>query len=256
MRKVKDKIDKLKNQIGTNFFGNDLVEKYETDFKIRFAHHSTAIEGNTLSLVETKVILEDGISIGGKAIREIYEVINFAKTYDYIKSLIEENILLSEEILKNIHQMLMDNIIKGGIYRNHAVRITGSQVSPPEPTEMYYQMKSFFENLDYERKNRHPVSFAAYVHAEFVRIHPFSDGNGRTARILLNYILMEQGYRPILLEVKERLKYYECHEKYSVQRDLKDFDSFVQEKELQALEEYLDNTRQLQRKELDFELEP
>ena len=167
------------------------LSTYEKDFELRFTHNSTAIEGNTLTLMETKVLLEDGVSVGGKELREIYEVVNHKKAYDYVKKCIAQNKSLTEDIVKDLHMILTENIIAGGIYRNQEVRISGAGFTPPAGNEMYIQIKAFYEEVD-NKAGLNPIELAAWTHAEFVRIHPFIDGNGRTSRLLMNYQLMLQ----------------------------------------------------------------
>lgn len=174
------------------------------DFELRFTHNSTAIEGNTLTLMETKVVLEDGVSIGGKELREIYEVVNHKKAYEYVKKCIAENKPLTENIVKDLHAILTENIIVDGIYRNQEVLISGAGFTPPAGNEMYVQIKSFYEDLKY-KKDLNPIVLAAWTHAEFVRIHPFVDGNGRTSRLLMNYQLMINGYLPVSVDKENRL---------------------------------------------------
>ena len=116
------------------------LQSFEQAFEVEYTHNSTAIEGNTLTLIETKLVLEDGISVGGKALRELYEVVNHRNAYRYIKSCIEKEEPLSEKIVKDIHALLMDHIFTGGIYRNVDVYISGAQHTPPSPDEMYRQV--------------------------------------------------------------------------------------------------------------------
>ena len=157
------------------------IESYNNAFEVEFTHNSTAIEGNTLTLIETKVVLEDGISVGGKALREIFEVVNHRKAFRYVKQCIREGLPLSEKIVKDIDALIMENIIVGGIYRNEEVFISGASHTPPARNEMYIQIKNFFADLMY-KKDLNPIELAAWTHVEFVRIHPFQDGNGRTSR--------------------------------------------------------------------------
>ena len=126
---------KLYNQ-GKNKIDAVTLSSYEKDFELTFTHNSTAIEGNTLTLIETKVILEDGISVGGKELREIYEVVNHKKAYHYVKKCIAEGKELNENIVKDIHAILTENIIVGGIYRNQKVRISGAGHVPPAGNDM------------------------------------------------------------------------------------------------------------------------
>ncbi len=215
------------------------LSSYEKDFELIFTHNSTAIEGNTLTLIESKVVLEDGIAIGGKELREIYEVINHKKAYEYVKKCIFSKKPLTENIVKDLHAILTENIIVGGIYRNEEVRISGAGFTPPSGNEMYMQIKNFYEDLKIEDMELNPIEFAAWTHAEFVRIHPFVDGNGRTSRLLMNYQLLQNGYLPISVAKENRLDYYNALEKYAVNGDLTDFADLVAELEEAQLDEYM-----------------
>ena len=135
--------------------------------------------------------MEDGITIGGKQLREIYEVINHKKAYEYVKKCIAEKKPLDENIVKDLHAILTENIIVGGIYRNEEVRISGAGFTPLSGNEMYMQIKNFYEDLKTKDTELNPIELAAWTHAEFVRIHPFVDGNGRTGRLLMNYRLLQ-----------------------------------------------------------------
>lgn len=188
--------------------------------------------------METKLVLEDGVSVGGKELREIYEVVNHKKAYIYVKKCIAENKPLTENIVKDLHAILTENIIVGGVYRNQEVRISGAGFTPPAGNEMYIQIKNFYEDLKY-KKNLNPIELAAWTHAEFVRIHPFIDGNGRTGRLIMNYQLMRQGFLPILIDKDTRLDYYNALEQYAVDGNLNPFADFAAELEETQLDEYL-----------------
>ena len=235
-----EKISAKKNKYEQNKskINSVTLSSYEKDFELRFTHNSTAIEGNTLTLMETKVVLEDGVSIGGKELREIYEVVNHKKAYEYVKKCIAENKPLTENIVKDLHAILTENIIVGGIYRNQEVRISGAGFTPPAGNEMYVQIKSFYEDLKY-KKDLNPIELAAWTHAEFVRIHPFVDGNGRTSRLLMNYQLMINGYLPVSVDKEDRLDYYNALEQYAAHGNLEPFADFVGELEEKQLDEYL-----------------
>ena len=122
------------------------LSSYEQDFELTYTHNSTAIEGNTLTLIETKVVLEDGISVGGKKLREIYEVVNHKKAYRYVKKCIAEEKKLDEHIVKDLHAILTENIIVGGVYRSEPVRISGAGHTPPVGNDMYIQIKNFYQS--------------------------------------------------------------------------------------------------------------
>lgn len=216
------------------------LSSYEKDFEVTFTHHSTAIEGNTLTLMETKVLLEDGISVGGKALREIYEVVNHKKAYGYVKKCVDAYQELTEEIAKEIHYMLMENIMVGGVYRSQEVRISGAAHVPPAGHDMYIQVKNFYSDLIWKREQLNPIEYAAWTHAEFVRIHPFIDGNGRTSRLLMNYQLMLAGFLPISIAKENRLEYYEALEEYAVNENLDSFSGLVAELEERRLDAYIE----------------
>lgn len=215
-----------------------LFDNFDKAFEVDYAHNSTAIEGNTLTLIETKVLLEDHISVGNKSLREIYEIVNHNKAFAYVKKCIADKKLLDENIVKDIHSILMENILVGGVYRNVEVRITGAKHKPPAPSEMYYQIKEFFSNMN-SRSDLNLIELAAWTHAEFVKIHPFVDGNGRTSRLIMNYQLMRSGFLPVSVNKEDRFEYFNYLEEYAVNYNLALFADFIAELEEQQLDEYL-----------------
>ncbi len=229
----KEQLDQIRNTLP-----KEALESFDRSFDIEYAHNSTAIEGNTLTLIQTKAILEDGLSVGGKTIREIYEVANHAKAFTYVKKRIAEGHPLDEAVMKDIHALLMENILIGGIYRNVEVRISGAGFRPPSPNEMYRQIKDFFADLPY-RTDSNAVELAAWTHAEFVKIHPFVDGNGRTSRMLMNYQLMAQGFLPVSIAKEDRLEYFDALEAYAVSGNLIPFTDLIAALEEVRLDEYL-----------------
>ncbi len=230
-------IQSLNEELHKRNIPKDVLQSFEQAFDIEYTHHSTAMEGNTLTLIETKAVIEDGISIGGKKLREIYEVANHNKAFAFAKKKIAENTPLNENIVKDLHSILMENIMVGGVYRNCDVAITGATHTPPTPNEMYSQIKYFYSELN--RSDLNPIELAAWIHAEFVRIHPFTDGNGRTARLIMNYSLMSCGFLPVNISTADRLNYYESLDKYASERILEPFADFIAELEIQRLKHYL-----------------
>lgn len=216
----------------------EALQSFEKSFEIEYTHNSTAIEGNTLSLIQTKAVLEDGISVGGKTLREIYEIVNHKKAFEFVKKCIAESKTLDERLVKDIHAMLMENIFNGGIYRNVEVRISGAQHKPPAPSEMYQQIKNFYADMPYKAKDN-AIEFAAWTHAEFVKIHPFVDGNGRISRMIMNYQLMSSGFLPVSIAKENRLEYFEALEAYAVHCDLQPFVEMIAQLEEHRLDEYL-----------------
>lgn len=212
---------------GKTFIPDLTLHSFEQAFEIEYTYNSTAIEGNTLTLIETKLVLEDGISIGGKSLREIYETVNHRKAYYYVKECITKGKTLNEEIIKDIHALLMENIIIGGVYRNVDVYISGAQHTPPSPNEMYKQIKNFYVDLTWKAKELNSIELAAWTHAEFVRVHPFSDGNGRASRLIMNYQLMANGFPAISIAKEDRLEYFNTLEIYAVESNINPFAEMV-----------------------------
>lgn len=216
----------------------EALDSFDKSFEVEYTHNSTAIEGNTLSLIQTKAVLEDGVSVGGKTLREIYEVVNHQKAFRFIKKCIAEGKNLDEKMVKDIHALLMENILTGGIYRTVEVRISGARHKPPAPGEMYQQIKNFYADMQY-RAESNAVELAAWTHAEFVKIHPYVDGNGRTSRMIMNYQLMANGFLPVSIAKENRLEYFEVLEDYAVNGELQPFIEMVASLEEQRLDEYL-----------------
>lgn len=232
-------------QTNCSLLSKEIVQNIEQNFDIDFTYHSTTIEGNTLTLLETKVVLEDKISIGGKSLREIYEVVNHNHAFQLIKKAIEQKEELNENKVKDIHEILTNNIMQGGIYRNSNVRITGAKHIPPTPNEMYQELRFFYEDLKQNEKTMNPIELAAWTHAEFVKIHPFPDGNGRVSRLMMNYQLMQNGFLPINIKVEDRLEYYHVLDLYATQGDLQPFIQFIEQIEEKRLDEINDIIKQI-----------
>jgi Fic family protein len=218
---------------------NEVLQNYEASFRISYTHNSTAIEGNTLSLIETKLLLENGLSPNGKTMREIYETINHDKAYSYVKKCIFDGKTLDKNIVKEIHAILMENIMVGGIYRNVDVYIIGARHTPPSPNEAYKQLEFFYSDMLEKKNNLHIIDFAAWTHAEFVKIHPFVDGNGRTSRLLMNYQLMAADWLPVDISNKHRLEYFETLEAYACENNLEMFSSLITKLTEEKLDKYI-----------------
>ncbi|MBE5821556.1 MAG: Fic family protein [Clostridiales bacterium] len=235
--KLQEKVDFINKNI--NILPKEIIEKINKAFDIDFTYNSTTIEGNTLTLIETKAVLEDNITIGGKELREIYEVINHNKAFNYIKRCIDNKEILNEKSIKDMHEILVENIMQGGIYRATDVIITGTKHTPPTPNEMYNQLRFFYEELQENIKKMDALELAAWTHAEFVKIHPFIDGNGRTSRLIMNYQLMINNYLPISIKVEDRLEYYKVLDLYATTGELKPFIELIQNLEEQRLDEII-----------------
>lgn len=207
---------------------------------LEWTYNSNAIEGNTLTLMETKVVLE-GITIGGKTLREHLEVINHKEAILYIEDIVKNKEEFSEWQIKNIHRLVLKGIndIYAGSYRDQQVLIAGAEHIPPEPILIKEKMEEFIRWYEGEAKSLHPIKRAAMVHIIFVGIHPFIDGNGRTSRLLLNLELMKNGYPPVVIKAKNRVRYYNALDKAHTSGDNKDFVEIVKEEVENMLDLYL-----------------
>ncbi len=191
-------------------FSKGLANSLHEKLIVEWTYNSNAIEGNTLTLSETKVVLE-GITIGGKSVVEHLETINHRDAILFIEDLISNKEPLSEWNIKNIHALILKEIdnINAGKYRTENVVISGARHIPPKHYEVGDLMQKLMAEYQNEWKVFHPVVRATLLHGEFVKIHPFIDGNGRTSRLLLNFELMKNGYTPIIIKNEERAKYYD-----------------------------------------------
>jgi len=188
-----------------------IVKNLQEDLIVRWTYHSNAIEGNTLTLLETKVVLE-GITVGGKTLREHFEAINHRNAIYYVEDIIKKLEPFSEWQIRNIHQLILKNIDddNAGRYRQRNILISGATTSPPDYTSLNDKMAQFVNWYNSEAGQLHPIERAAKMHADFVSIHPFIDGNGRTSRLLMNLELMKAGYPPCVIKVENRLAYYDA----------------------------------------------
>ena len=201
-----------------------IVKNLHEDLVLRWTYHSNAIEGNTLTLKETKVALE-GITIGGKTLREHFEAINHKDAILFIEDLAQKEERLSEYSIKQIHSLILKNIDdeNKGKYRTTNVIISGAEHKPPQSFEVQSKMQEFIKKYNENITKLHPIELASFVHIEFVKIHPFLDGNGRTSRLLMNLELIKAGFPPVVIELEDRLEYYKALEIAHTENDYKPF---------------------------------
>lgn len=214
MQDILNKIDSIKSVLdGYRPFPDHVIKQLRDYYRIGLTYSSNAIEGNTLTESETKVIIEDGITIGGKSLREHYEVIGHAKSYDQMHSLLDDSI--SEEQVLMLHRLFFEQIDAGnaGKYRNKNVIITGTDYLPPDYSEVAGLMKRHVENLNSGAGNKHVLEWASGLHVEFESIHPFSDGNGRIGRLLLSALTLKNGYCPVVIPPIRRAEYIAAMQK-------------------------------------------
>lgn len=206
------RIDALKAEIDCQRpFSKRLVNSLHEKLIVEWTYNSNAIEGNTLTLSETKVVLE-GLTIGGKSMVEHLETINHREAILFVEDLVAGKETLSEWNIKSLHSLILREIDNqnAGKYRTENVVISGAMHIPPKHYEINYLMQKLISEYNNDWKDYHPVVRATLLHGEFVKIHPFIDGNGRTSRLLLNFELMENGYTPIIIKNENRSKYYEA----------------------------------------------
>lgn len=204
-------IDSLKDKIdGYRPFSKRLAASLREKLVVEWTYNSNAIEGNTLTMSETKVVLE-GITIGGKSMVEHLETINHRDAIVFVEDLVSNKEPLSEWNIRNIHSLVLKEIDNknAGKYRVENVVISGANHIPPKHYEIPNLMQKLIEEYHNNWIDYHPVIRATLLHGEFVKIHPFIDGNGRTSRLLLNFELMKSGYTPIIIKNEDRAKYYD-----------------------------------------------
>lgn len=194
------------------------LERLNEEFLTEYTYNSNAIEGNTLTLRETDMVLR-GLTIDKKSLKEHLEVIGHKEAFDYVKQLVSENAEISEKLIKDIHYLVLaDKKDDRGVYRRIPVRIMGAAHEPVQPYLIIPKMEELLEQ--YKNSKEDIVTKLARFHIEFEDIHPFIDGNGRTGRLLINLELMKAGYPPIDIKFSDRLKYYEAFDEYHIKHNI------------------------------------
>lgn len=219
----------------------NILKQIKAYFKISFTYTSNAIEGNSLSLNETKIIIEDGITIGGKPVKDHLEVIGNSNAYDLLFDIATKNVSIDEKIILDLHKILFSNINEkqAGKYRDCNVLITGSEYELPKYNVVPDLMKEFSQSMETNKEKMHPVEFAAWLHERLVSIHPFIDGNGRTARLLMNLALLKAGYNITTISPVVRNDYIAGLQDAQLKNDIVPFSNFISEMILESQKEYL-----------------
>ena len=236
-KKVDEKLAKLNSK---RPLPKETLKSLEESNILDWTYNSNAIEGNTLTLRETKVVLE-GITVDGKSIREHLEVINHKEAILFLEDLVKKDSDISEWNIKNIHSLILKGIdnTNAGKYRNENVTISGASKIPVDYVKVPEEMEKLMNRYK-DWNNYHPLIRAALLHGEFVFIHPFIDGNGRTARLLMNFEVMKNGYLPIIIKASTKLRYYDALDKAMVKHDYTDFVKLIVEEENKILDQYLE----------------
>ncbi|WP_281168476.1 Fic family protein [Desulfovirgula thermocuniculi] len=208
---------------------------------VEWTHHSTALEGNTLSLRETRLVLLDGLTVGGKTLREHLEVVDHRDAVEWLEEAVRGGVPLTEGLVREVHRLVLKSTFPGeaGRYRRGGVRIAGSRHVPPAAGDVPSLVREMAEEYA-GRAGEHPVLRAAWLHWRLAWIHPFADGNGRTARLLMNFSLMRDGYPPAVIRKEDRLRYLDALEAASIGGDLEPFAELVAERVHESLLLYLE----------------
>lgn len=219
--------DKLKQLNSKRPLPPEVVKKLNEQFALEMTYNSNAIEGNSLTLKETAWVIQDGLTIKGKPMKDHLEARDHYAALFYLYELIEHDShqTVSEELIRTIHQLVVRETEQqtAGSYRTGNVIITGSDHIPPDVSILPGLMHDLIRWIGFNQKKLHPVELAAIVHHKLVSIHPFFDGNGRTARVVMNLILLQQGYPLVIVLKNDRKKYYQALNK----ADRGDYSSFI-----------------------------
>ena len=236
-----DEVDDLNKELNSKRpISKETLKSLKESINLEWTYNSNGIEGNTLTLRETQVVLE-GITVGGKSIKEHLEAINHEKAILFLDDLVKDKEIINEWNIKNIHGLVLKDIDdeNAGRYRTENVTIRGAVHIPPD----YLIVPELMERLVLNYKDwdkYHPIIKAALLHGELVKIHPFIDGNGRTSRLVMNLSLMNSGYLPVIIKKEKRLDYYTALDKAHTTGDYTDFVKLVNELEIEMINKYLE----------------
>lgn len=246
--KISNTLEKLLKEIDLLKEKLDSYRKYDSfritqALELEYTFESNRIEGNTMTLRETDMVINEGLTISGKSMREHLEAINHQEAIGFIKDLMQRNVSLNERDLLSIHNLILRGIIPedAGRYRKVQVMIQGSTHMPPQPFMVAKEMEDYFIWYEINKNKLHPIILAAEMHERLVTIHPFIDGNGRTSRLVMNLILLQKGY--IIANIKgdydSRMQYYQSIETAQTKNNKEDFLLFVAQIEKENLERYI-----------------
>jgi Fic family protein len=216
-----------------------LLSQLRDYYRVGLTWTSNALEGSSLTESETKVVLEDGLTVAGKPLREYYEAVGHAKAYDAMFGLLDASKSLTEADICRLHALFYQQVdaAQAGQYRQQRVFISGSRFTPPPPAKLPEQMGQLVAWMQENENSLHPVVFAAQVHKRFVFIHPFIDGNGRVSRLLMNLCLLRHGYTLAIVPPVLRVEYIQLLEKAHTEDD--SFVAFIAERVLETQKEIL-----------------
>lgn len=242
LERILSEIDALKARLDVLRKGLDNAAITEA-LKVEFLYESNRIEGNTLTLRETQLVINEGITISGKSMREHLEAINHKEAILFVEDIVQQRTEFSEYILKQIHALVLHSIDRdnAGQYRKVPVMIAGSKHVPPQPYLLQSLMEDYFIFYHTYKDKLHTVVLAAEMHERLVTIHPFIDGNGRTSRLIMNLILLQKGYPLAIIagDYESRMAYYDALEKVQREPDKASFMGFIAEIVREGLIRYI-----------------
>ncbi len=213
------------------------IEQLEKEFEADYTFESTKIKGNKLSAKQVRDILNNKHSDMEKN-KDFYEIFNHGKAFKYMRMFLKKDLYLDEETVKDINAMLVEDISIGGIYRNVNLIIPGRKHVPPSPEKAYYKMKKYFVDLPYLEIESVPAK-AMYAYALFMKIHPFIDGNSRTGKMIMNYVLMKEDFLPIYIPKERYIEYVRAFETFALDDDLEPLATLAEEFEKTQLDKYI-----------------
>lgn len=240
MKDILKKIDSIKTKIDAHRpLDSHMVRELREYFRIGMTYSSNALEGNSLTETETKIVIEDGITIGGKPVKDHLEALGHSEACDLLFRLAKHQDI-SEANIKELHRLFYYRIDEdqAGKYRKQKVIITGTTFIPPAPEQIPDLMKSFVAGIPDDRSKHHPVEYAAILHRKLVTVHPFIDGNGRAARLLMNLALLQAGYPVAIIPPVLRRDYLDTLNK-THKGDDKAFNKFIAGVCYESSKEYL-----------------
>ena len=235
-----ERIEELKAELDTRRpLTQGELERLNEEFMIEFTYNSNAIEGNTLTLQETAMVLE-GITIDQKPLKDHLEAVGHKDAFLYVQDIVNNKMPLTEFVIKNIHSLvLMNKPEDKGVYRRVPVRIMGALTEPVQPYMIEPKITELLAENEKRKSKMNIIERIARFHLEFESIHPFIDGNGRTGRLLMNFELMQNGYPPINVKFTDRKRYYEAFDSFSRNQNANPMINLIAEYVTERLEQYL-----------------
>ncbi len=242
LQELLQKADSYKQKISSaRPLAKEELKSLDDYFRIGFTYSSNALEGNTLTISETKILLEDGITVGGRPLKDCYEAVGHGIAYDFMLELArQKDMNITEETIKNLHRLFYQkvNADQAGQYRSIQVYISGTEYVPPAPDEVPRLMNHLIDQIHSSNIALHPIELAAMAHKCLVDIHPFIDGNGRTARLLMNLILVNAGYGVVSIPPIWRNDYIDALSASRRQNDMEPFCKLIAECVIETERDY------------------